>query len=844
MKRIRTGGLGASALAISGLAIALPTPVIAQEAGVGARPAGIEDIVVTARRRAENVQDVPLSVQAFSPDTLKQQGIQEIRSLQFAVPGLAIQPGTFRDSTPMPYIRGFAGGGLQIDSDPSIPFIINEVPINTPQGQNAAFFDIANVQVLKGPQGTLQGRNTVGGAMLITTKRPDLSEYGGYVTGQLGNYDQFMGEAVLNLPIVTDRVGLRLGFRHEERDGTWVNIADGRDYADRNNYSVRASLLANVTDDIETLTVYDRTWSREHGSALVFIGKGFDYNDRSTWPTGGQVIPCQTSADLCGFHNIGVMLIPGYAEMMAGEEAYQRSLGWGRFDSFATRETSRLGKAPFEKILNWGISNTTTINLGEITVKNIMGYRRMLSELYEDIDGTSVGGTTTVGAPTAIIETHNGVNFRQFTEELQLQGTALEDNVNWITGVFFSRYSGTDSADVATLGSRQFNYYHVVAKSLGLYGQVDVNMTDRLTLTGGFRYTWDKRRAQYRQFSGAIPLRDNSLGLLGSYGRDIVLPEVTDPALCNFNRNPAPDRPAGEGVDFSNCAYNAKIKGHAPSYNITMQYRPVDAAMVYLTHRRGYRGASLAARATTTEGVRNQEEVVQDLELGVKSDFFVAGMPVRLNAAAYHSWYNNIAVTISKIDEATGLSVNQAENSGKARLYGGEVDLEMHPLEGLSLKGTWGYTYGKFTNFPEQTVNDGLGNPLIYYPNDNVQFAYPRHTFTLGAAWTLPLDESIGAITPGVNYYHASKRPDFGSQVSSKGFSTLPSYGLLNARIDWRNAMGHPVDVAFFMNNVTNKRYYNAVFSIEDALGFRTGMPGDPRLYGVSLTMRFGSERN
>jgi iron complex outermembrane receptor protein len=645
---------------------------------------------------------------------------------------------------------------------------------------------------------------------------------------------------------IGDRVAIRGALHRTVRDGTWINIADGRDYSDRNSWAGRLSLRAQLTDDIETTFIYDRTSVHQHGTPIVFQAKGFDFNDPSSYPANGQVIPCRTAAALCGLHNLGVMLIPGFANYLASDAAHQASLGWGKFDSYLTAATSRLGRAPYEHILNWGGTNITTWDLSDnLTVKNIVGYRRLRSHHYQDIDGTSKGSSTTAGLGSvraALLESTNIVDFEQVTEELQFQGSALDNRATWVAGTFMSRYFGVDGADAVQFGQRFMNPFYTTAKSLGVYGQVDVKFTDELTLTGGYRYSWDQRTGRYFPFQG-ISVFDNRIGLLGSYGHRVVLPAVTNPtAQCNFNRTATSTHAAFAGVDPRTCEVKASLNGSAPSYNITLQYRPSEEIMVYLAHRQGYRAGFLSARATSFEGMVNQDETVRDLELGVKSDFRVADMPVRLNAATYYSWYSNIAVSVPRIDPATGLPVNQAENSGAARFYGAEATLDVRPTEALTLGATLGLNRGIYDAFPAQTVNDALGAPLIFYANKKIKVAYPHETFTLAAAYTLPFDASIGEVTASANYYHAGKRPDFGGVSNGKGFSTLPAYGLLNARLDWKGAFGKPIDLAVFGSNLTDEHYLDSVFAFEDAAGFRSGFPGAPRTYGVSLTYRFGAD--
>lgn len=342
------------------------------------------------------------------------------------------------------------------------------------------------------------------------------------------------------------------------------------------------------------------------------------------------------------------------------------------------------------------------------------------------------------------------------------------------------------------------------------------------------------------------------IGFFGDYGTNIVYPTVTPATfatVCNFNRGSTSTRAVYQDVDRSDCTARRTLNGDAPSYNLSVQYKASDDLMVYAAHRQGYRAGFLSGRAINDESLINRDETVRDVELGLKSDWRLGGMPVRFNAAAYYAAYTDIAVSISRIDPISGVPVNAAENSGQAVLYGGEATLNIEPVENLTLSATYGYTYGRFDNFPNQVVNDstpaslGGPRPLITYDFKNLKFGYPRNAFSIGGTYVLPLDENLGKIAVSMNYFHSGNR---GSAIPDKGFpgGSLGSYGLLNVKLDWRNIMGSDADLSFWVNNLADKHYYDGTFAFEDAAGFRSAFPADPRTYGLTLTYRFGVERN
>lgn len=854
---LRTSRIWSGALA---LALAYtPVPFFGSSQ---AQAQGIEEITVTARRREESLQSVPLAVQSFGAELLDQSGINEISELEYIAPGLEVRPGIFRDTTPEFTIRGFNAGTGSFDSDPAIGLYFNEVPLNSAVGQNAAFFDLEAVQVLKGPQGTLFGRNSTGGAVLISSKKPILGEYGASAQVGIGNYKARNFDIVANIPVM-DNLAIRAAFSRIKRDGTWVNVADGRDYDDKNSWAGRFSVLFEPTDNITNNTVFDYTEHDIHGSAIRFDAKGFDINDPSSYPANGTVFPCPIAPNAaCAFHQNPIMLAPAFGvgglgslpAALEAEAAYQDSLGWGKFDSFVTAANSRFGVAPFEKIRNWGISNTTEIELNEsITLKNIFGHRRSNVNLYEDIDGSSFGATllSPFLGNSGLLDTEQAEALRQYTNEVQLLGESFEGALEWVVGGFYSRYKGSDNSDFAQFGSRAFNVFDIKAVSKSVFGEANWHVDDNLTLTGGLRYTWDDKDVVWRNHLGS--LFDPTSGFFGSFGKDQVFAingetfdlfdhdndvNTDDEFLsnCNFNRSAAFG--PGDTVDITDCSVRRGGDWKKLSYNVNVQYDFDDDTMAYVAHRQGYRAGFFSLRATDDASTTNNNEIVRDIEVGVKTDLDVGGIPVRMNVAGYQAWYSDIAVSISKIDTNTGLPISAAENSGKALLRGMEATVEALVTDDLKLSGNVAYTNGRYLSFPDQTVDGALGAPIIFYEGGgDPSFGDPSITYNAAASYSLPVDPAMGEVVFNVNYAHRAE-----ARFDRKGFDTIAPYGIVNMSLNWYDVMGSGVDLGVWAKNLADKHYEDAQFNFEDAAGFRSVFPADPRTYGGRISYRFGTE--
>src|SRR6185369_13540157 len=242
------------------LAVAVPTTVQAQDAAAASH-SGLtsEDIVVTARRKEESIQSVPVAVQAFSSETLVRQNVHDTKDLQRLVPGVIFN-GSGSELNTTFTIRG-QGRAVIGTISPSVQSYVNEVALPN-WGAVIPTYDVANVQVLKGPQGTLFGRNTTGGAVLVYSQAPK-HEFGGYASATLGDYNWHELEGALNLPIVKDKVALRLAGQYRKRDGfTKAGVPGEPDANTVNSRSFRVSLLLEPIDGVKNTTVYDYSWAR------------------------------------------------------------------------------------------------------------------------------------------------------------------------------------------------------------------------------------------------------------------------------------------------------------------------------------------------------------------------------------------------------------------------------------------------------------------------------------------------------------------------------------------------------------------------------------------------------
>lgn len=455
------------------LALATAHPAAAAqpaETAAGSGSAAIEEVVVTARRREEALQRVPVAVSVVSAAALDRQNIQSVVELERAVPGLSSQ-GQTRDNVSIS-IRG-QGTGQQA-SLPGVLIYLNEVPIPYDQlGQSVAgpglYMDLQNVQVLKGPQGTLFGRNSVGGAILLQTRRPD-DEFGGRVQVGVGNYANRELDAVLNVPLAGEGLILRLTAKAQDRKGFTKVLSQPSDPAgfrmdDVGYWSVRGTLAWQVSDRVTNRTTLDRLVSENNGSSYIL---------RSLNPTGRAAVR-----------------YPQLVSLFAQQQALGvRTRIGSSLDNDSTRRYTFL-----TNVTEWTITD-------DISIRNIFGYMQAKRTYSLEADGSPF--------PVSEFAQPDGEVFKfgQFSEELQLRGRSFGDRLDWIVGGLYLKNPtpGFYNRPAITFGATVINASRFGSESKGLYGQGTYDLAEfvrGLKFTAGFRYTWDRRFAQSRGLNAA-----------------------------------------------------------------------------------------------------------------------------------------------------------------------------------------------------------------------------------------------------------------------------------------------------------------------------------------------------
>lgn len=793
----------------------------------------IGDIVVTAQRREERAQDVPIVISAFSPERIRELNITEPQKLYGNVPSLVVgtQGQASRDVQSFS-IRGQSTGFLAL---PSVATYLNEVPLVASislslQGGPGQFVDLENVQVLSGPQGTLFGRNTTGGAVLLSAHKPSTDSVEGYIQGSYGNYDLVNIEGALNVPLIEDKLAIRVAGAYYDRTGYTQDIVWDKDRDNQHWYTGRVSILATPTERLSNNLMIYGSKSRNNGAG--YINRGF---------------------------RIG-SLVTGNCSTPACIAIYNRQTEISQ--QIGPRKT-RNDADSYSNIDAWGAINTTDLELtDELRLRNIISYQKLKSDYGNDNDGTPLQGyqtsqsanfpdfpvaglTDEFGIPVAGYNNEVKVGLprdylKQITEELQLQGNMLDNHLTWTVGGFY-----IDTKPAGLWGSAAVQFCSpintgnpvtcagtrgrsgVTNKSKALYGQGTLDFgafsdaLENLRFTAGYRYTWDTVKGFSASWS---PLANGTV-------------------RCSLDNT---IQTSGDA-----CRFDATLKTKAPTWTVGLDYKPFNGLMVYGKVTRGYKAGGFNSVAVNEQFRTFDPEKLTSYEAGFKSDWNIGSVPGRLNVTYFYSDYKNIQRPGSDFNLTT-FAGGAKILSATATIQGVEAEASIRPFDGLEIGGTFSHTDADYKKYQftslgaDRTCLPGGGFAVVPFGGTvdasciPFQFVTP-YIYNIRATAKLPMGEGMGELSYLISYSHFSKQHT--SPTGDPSFepgSTLEPYGLLNMSLDWRNIRQTGLDASLFVTNATNKLYRVANANSYNGLGIFASLYGEPRMYGIKLRYSFG----
>lgn len=744
------------------------------------------EIIVTAQRRAETLERTPVAVTALSADSLQKRTIVTESDLLTAAPGLNVKAG--QSANQLNYsLRGQTVDSFS-SSRPSVLPYINEVQVG---GQaSTAFYDLGSIQVLKGPQGTLFGRNSTGGAVLLSTVKPT-NALEGYVLLRGGNYSHFQGEGAINLPLIDDTLLARVAGFVQRRDGFQFNRFNNKTLGDVRRESVRTSITFKPTPDVTNDLVVD--YLHTGGSNISSVV----YNVRPQTDAGAFVPNNIIYSPLMDV----ALGAPGawQAFLAAHPAADPEGIG-----AFADKQRKRgpfdinVDAPNFHYSKRLFISNITSVSITEDTqLRNILGYVWRRGNDSSEFDGTPFPADD--NGPEG-----RGGTLRQFSEELQIVGKAADRQLSYVAGIYYTvdtddTRSQSVILDLTPIAPpiNQINNGKTKSTTYAAYAEGTLDLSrivglEGLSFTAGTRYSSEKVKFTHQ--------------------KDDIF--ITNP-------NPA----------FVNPLQDTFKKF---SWHLGMQYQATPGLLIYVTSRRSFRSGGFNYFAPPLPGFGNdggaeyKPETATDVELGAKYRGDIGGVPFRFNVAAYKMWVDDIQRSnyVSILGSLAGITVNVP----RAEIKGFELDTVINPTEWLTIGGNLNNTDARFT----RNLVSVLGNPAVAfgpYPDT------PRWSAAAFAEMSVPLSDKLRGSLRGDVYSQTSSYFSSTANTLNPG-SQIPGYTLANFRLGIEDSASG-WSVAGSLKNAFNRVYYVGGVGFSSLLALNTVIPGDPRTWMIEARYKF-----
>lgn len=852
-----------TALFCSCAGAAFGLPAAAQES----EPSALDEVVVTARRVEEDIQKVPIAVTAIGGEQIKQQGIVTTTDVMFAAPSVQMTTSFGRLSGGFS-IRGLAGGTQTYYA---------EVP-GGPTESAAPFYDIASVQVLNGPQGTLFGRANTAGAVLVEPAKPEFNRFFGSVEGSFGNLGLVRGTGILNIGVVDDMLAVRLAVHKDHLDGYVKAFPTNERLSENNSEEARFSVNFRAFDgrftNYAVLDYYDVDQASS-GATVGAINPALPILNLpgSIDAPNGLTVGTQRFGAVCSVA-VANGLSPSLnacidqrlriaATLRPALEAEFNRLQAGGHDAIR-----RTPADPFleqrETLRKWTFVNQTVFDLGTIadfttlSIRNIFGYQAAKGFTGWDVDGLGGLIQSSVSVPQgaayafsvaaqqngnrAVLDT--GPYQKVYTNETQVRGAIRDDLLVWSLGGYYQKNPNPVSlggirnlsrvnsgVTLATLGYNPSFPFSDGGKTTqkAVYGQATIDLSfvapfvEALHATYGYRKSWDKSEIFTQGVITQLPS--------GRY-------------VPNGVRSRAFTKSDGSNTTFS----------------LDAQLTP--DLLVYGATRKGYRpgGLNLVLNSAGLPNFRPiyDPETVRDYELGAKWEFGVGDARARLNGAVYRTEYSDIQRTFSAA--VAGVTTTYIVNAAQAVIEGAELQGQL-AIGDWDLSATYAYSDPRFTEWvgadplalitPGNTrcISPSTASLCLIDLSSNPFPNISKHQGSVTARYTLPWDARLGEASVQATLYAQSRRyfsdaarrnievygPAVLNAVSQEGFERI------NVRADWRNIKGSAWSAAVFVNNLTDVNYKLTTVTQLHSLGTGTVIYAEPRTYGIEVRLEFGS---
>jgi iron complex outermembrane receptor protein len=771
----------------------------------------LEEIVVTAQFREQGLQSTPVAITAVNSTQLEQRTLSSVTDLNNLAPNMTVTKGTNTNGpSAQLFIRGVGQSDGHPGLEPGVGLYVDDVYRGLLLGTDLDLTDLDRIEVLRGPQGTLAGKNSLGGSLKLFSKKPT-DQTDGYVEGTYGKFNRVELRAGGNFTLVPDTLYARISGASKQVDGymdridyacahpgsgsgnTQIPVQPGCKLGTEGGEDVNAVRLALrwiASDSVEDNFIADATRDRSEVPALKLISS-----------TNAQHLGTAT----------GPLLEPGGgSQYITGAHSYTTyatfsQLGFtdpalpGINGKPGAGVHSAISVPTTDPIDAWGISNNISWKLADqYTLTSITGLRRYIGQYSIEVGG----------GPSAVQLLDDTWSQRQFTEEVRLNGTSF-DRLDWTVGGYYydqlAYFGGLKMLNPGTVavsptgavssGETLFTGSDPIpSKSKSGFVHTVYRWTDQLSLIAGVRYTKENK--------------DYTFSRLDPY-------DQTQPS---YNAVGALNGTTGH------------YDGNHTDYRAGVEYQWTDSLMTYAQWSTGFRGGGVNPRPfIPAEATNFGTESVHASEIGVKSDFL--DHHVRMNASAFYNQYENILFvnTAAFVQNGVNFPNSTPVNVGAAHIKGAELEVEARPFGGLQIDASASYLNFKFTSINTSAAIQIPGVSL----NTKEPYA-PDRQFNVGMQYVLPIG-THGSLTPRID---ANYQSQFYTDIQNSALGLVGGRTLANARITWKS-MSQDWETAVAVTNLTDHFYYiNKVFA--GTPNFVTeGQPGAPREWLVTVRRNF-----
>jgi len=715
----------------------------AQGAGPASGAATLDEIVVTAQRRAESVQDVPIAVTVVTAQQLEMRSVSQVADVLTSAPNVTRTAGAAGGDDANFFVRGIGQLDNSVAVDPGVGIYIDEVYLGRLQGASFDLLDIQRLEVLRGPQGTLWGKNTIGGAINVVSADPTSDAFKANVSATVGSRERREATAKLNVPL-GDKAALSVSGIVKRQEGFARSVSTGQTFGDTNVQGARVKLVADLTPNLTVKLAAD-VLKRDGTPApqLLRAVNPLVLGPSFTGPPGAPPLAP-------GLSPLGVPIPTDLGREISTDP---------------TRVYS--GIPAIDKTDSSGLSAVLEWDLGNVSLKSITAYRTLEKKVYNEFDGTAY----------RLYDSYNTLDQHQFSQELQAQGEGFGGKLNWLGGLYYFDESADNLVDICagTNGPRltgkcflSRNFVDIDIKSYAGFANLDYAITDKLSVTAGLRYTKEERGQDFSSY------------LINEGTTGPGLPLIVPPGATMVSLPPS-------HVSGSYDKWTPKIG---------VDYKLNDNVLIYASYAEGFKSGGFTGRPSLSQITAYDPETVKTTEVGLKATL---ARGLFLNSAVFHSDYQDIQLLVSI---PPGLFDTQ--NAGSARFVGFETELMGRVNDYFQIQASLGYLDAKYTELAPNVSGLKKSNklplvsewtysigPQITIPVRDGDKLTLRADYSYRSTFSFQLENFPMAIQKGYGVLNLRAQYDIGDRYSIAvlGLNVADEKYFVN-QVDGRNSLG------------------------------------------------------